>query len=138
MRFSLGSVFLFVTGVALVTFAGTLSSHFLVTAFAFLLMIVGANWGRRRFWVSASLAALCGALGVWLGLLFHAFVMPWSNLPGVPYDAMRKEAYQQFVRDTFISQSAFGLAIGAVCGGIVATLLWGIKKIMARCLSVPS
>ncbi len=33
MRFSLGSVLLFVTGAALIAFAGTLGSHLLVTTF---------------------------------------------------------------------------------------------------------
>jgi hypothetical protein len=138
MRFSLGSLLLFVTGAALVTFAGTLGSHLLVTTFALFLIIVGALVGRRRFWASALLAAIGGALGVWLGLLFHAFALSWNNLSDVPNDSLGQETYRQFVRDTFVLQSAFVVVQGLVVGFLVATLLWGLMNIISRFRRIPS
>ena len=130
MRFSLGSLLLFVSGAALVTFAGTINSHFLGITLAFFLTIVGTLIGRRRYWSSCLLAALGGAFAMWSGLLLHAFVLPWNHLSDAQQRTTGQEAYQQFVRDTFVPQSAFVMLEGIVLGIFVATMFWVVNKII--------
>jgi len=102
-----------------------------VATFALILMIGGALLGRSRLWTSCLFAAIGGAVGLWLGLAFHAFVLPWSRF-AQPLDFSWREVYQNFVRDSFGLQSGFVVLEGIVLGVIVAALIWGITKFAGR------
>ncbi len=71
-------------------------------------------------------------MALWIGLLLHAFFLPWNYLSDTQQDSRAREAYQQFVRDTFIPQTAFVMLEGIVLGIFVATLLWVLIKVANR------
>ena len=135
MRYSIRSVLLFVTGAALVAFAGTLNSDWFAISLTFFLTIVGTLIGRHRYWASCLFAGLGGGLGLWLVLLLHAFVLKWNNLTDTQVDLAATEGYRQFVRDSFIPQSAFLMVEGMLLGIFVATLFWVFTKLINRVTS---
>lgn len=128
MRFSLRSFLLLIAGFAIVAFLG------MRFGFAFLLVLIllgagaGALCGKRRFWLSCLLGGLGGALATWIGLLSWAYILPWNYISDAKERAEARAAYQNFVRETFVAQSAFVMVEGFVIGVVVAIVVFGLRK----------
>ncbi len=92
---------------------------------------VGAYSSRAQYWWSCLFSGLGGTVALWLGLILHAFVLPWILSRGGSDEGAR-EAYQQFVRETFLMHLLFIAVEGFVIGVIVATLVWAIRRAVMR------
>ena len=129
MQFGMRTLLWLVFGAALVAVAARVSSQYMVLVLTLFASIVGALAGGRRMASSCALAAAAGATALWCGLALHAMPLPWSfsgSSSAAPPSAAQ-EAYRQFVRDSFVTQSLFVITLGAGFGVGVAFLVWMLQ-----------